>query len=288
MSRALDHLSRRFPARRAFITGAASGLGLEFSRLFAAAGWNLGLLDLEPGRLAQARQALNTADSSVLTFHADVGDEAALVQAVDRAAQSFGGLDVLINNAGVAVAGSVRDTPSQDWEWALRINLLGCVHGCRAALPHLSAEKGGLILNIASAAGFACGPSMGPYNASKAAVIALTETLAQELAGTRIQTSVAMPGFFKTALLDHARAPPKEMATARLLMNSSRYTAQSAAEEILGAAAAGAFYVVVPRPYLRLWRLKRWMPIRFMNAFPARRARMVEQMRARAKDTEPA
>lgn len=285
MSRAVDHLSRRFPARRAFITGAASGLGLEFARRFAAAGWSLGLLDLEPARLAQARQSLNTADSTVLTFHADVGDEAAVMQALARCAQSFGGLDVLINNAGVAVAGSVRDTPSEDWNWAMRINLLGCVHGCRAALPHLSAEQGGLILNIASAAGFVCGPSMGPYNASKAAVIALTETLGQELCDTRIQASVAMPGFFKTNLLEHARAPAAEMAAARLLMDHSRYTVQRAAEEILEAAAAGEFYIVVPRPYLRLWRFKRWLPTRFRRAYPAMRARMVAEMRDQSKGT---
>lgn len=286
MSRAVDHLTRRFPQRRALITGAASGLGLEISRRLAQAGWNLGLFDLNPARLAQARQSLNTADSAVVTFHVDVGDEAAMMQAVARCAQSLGGLDVVINNAGVAAAGSVRDTASEDWNWALRINLLGCVHGCRAALPFLSEQAGGLILNIASAAGFVCGPSMGPYNASKAAVIALSETLGQELHGTRIQTSVAMPGFFKTHLLDEVRAPPAETAVARKLMESSKYTVQEAAEDILGAAAAGAFYIVVPRRYAMLWRFKRWLPGRFLAAFPAMRARMVAKER-RAQGTAP-
>jgi NAD(P)-dependent dehydrogenase (short-subunit alcohol dehydrogenase family) len=274
MSRAVDHLSRRFPQRRALITGAASGLGLEISRLLAQAGWNLGLLDINPGRLAQARQSINTADSAVLTFHADVGDEDAMLQAVARCAQSLGGLDVVINNAGVAAAGSIRDTSSENWNWALRINLLGC----RAALPFLSPESGGLILNIASAAGFVCGPSMGPYNASKAAVIALTETLGQELHGTRIQASVAMPGFFKTHLLDDCRAPPAETAMARHLMTHSKYTVQRAAEDILGAAAAGEFYIVVPGRYATLWRFKRWLPRRFLAAFPAMRAKMVASM----------
>ena len=282
MSSAVDHLSRRFPQRRAFITGAASGLGLEISRRFAAAGWSLGLLDIHPQRLAQARQALNTVDGAVLTFHADVGDEAAVMNAVARCAQSFGGLDVVINNAGVAVAGSVRDTSSEDWSWALRINLLGCVHGCRAALAHLSPLQGGLIVNIASAAGFVCGPSMGPYNASKAAVIALTETLGQELHGTRIQVSVAMPGFFKTHLLDDVRAPAAETATARMLMDQSLYTVQRAARDILAGAAAGAFYIVVPHRYVTLWRFKRWFPNRFLAAFPGMRARMTAKMRARA------
>ncbi len=274
MSRAVDHLTRRFPQRRALVTGAASGLGLEICRRLTAAGWNLGMLDVHPQRLAMARQSLNTADSAVLTFHADVSDEAAMTQAVNRCAQSLGGLDLVINNAGVAAAGSVRDTPGEDWTWALNINLLGCVYGCRAALPFLSPEQGGLIINIASAAGFVCGPCMGPYNASKAAVIALSETLAQELHGTRIQTSVAMPGFFKTHLLDEVRAPPAETAIARKLMNSSRYTVQEAAEDILRAAAAGRFYIVVPGRYRLLWRFKRWMPQRFLAAFPAMRAKM--------------
>lgn len=281
MTTAVERLAKRFPHRRAFITGAASGLGLEISRRLASAGWNLGMLDANATELASARQSLNSTDSSILTYHGDVRDAAALTQAVNRFAQNMGGLDVMINNAGVAVAGSVLDTPTENWRWVLDINLLGCVHGCRAALPHLLAAKAGLVLNISSAAGFASGPGMSAYNASKAGVISLTETLQQEIAGSGVQLTVAMPGFFRTNLLETARAPEQEMQTARLLMEQSSYSLQRAAEDILAAAAARAFYAVLPRRYATLWRWKRFFPLHFMRAFPRRRGKLVAEMQRR-------
>lgn len=187
----------------------------------------------------------------------------------------------MINNAGVAVAGSVLETSSEDWRWALEINLLGCVHGCRAALPHLLASPAAVLLNIASAAGFASGPGMSAYSASKAGVISLTESLYQELAGSNVTLTVAMPSFFKTNLLATARAPQREVQQARQLMEHSSYSLQQAAEDILGAAADGRFYAVLPRRYRTLWRFKRFFPVRFMRAFPRLRERLAASMRRR-------
>ncbi len=281
MANAVERLTRRFPARRAFITGAASGLGLEMARRLAAGGWNVGLLDANAGALATARQSIDSTEGSVLTFHGDVRDAPAMTQAVSRFAQAVGGLDVMINNAGVAAAGSVLETPTEDWRWVLEINLLGCVHGCRAALPHLLAARSGLIVNVASAAGFAAGPGSSAYNASKAGVISLTETLRQEIVDSGVQLTVAMPGFFPTNLLATARAPEREMQTARLLMEQSGYTLQQAAEDILAAAAAGRFYVVLPRRYVALWRWKRFFPLHYLRAFPRLRARLEAEMERR-------
>ena len=281
MHDAVERLGRRLPLKRAFITGAASGVALEISRRLAAGGWNLGMLDVNAAELAAARQSLNSTDSSILTYHADVRDGAGVTQAVNRFAQSVGGLDLMINNAGVAVAGSVLETSTEDWRWALEINLLGCVHGCRAAIPHLLASNSAILLNIASAAGFASGPGMSAYNASKAGVISLTETLQQELAGSGVRLTVAMPSFFKTNLLATARAPESEMQTARVLMDNSRYSLQQAAEDILGAAADDRFYAVLPRRYVNLWRLKRFFPMRFMRAFPRLWEKLAARMRRR-------
>jgi len=278
---AVERLSRRLPAKRAFVTGAASGLGLELARRLAKGGWNVGMLDVNAAELAAARLSLNSTDSSILTFHADVRDGAAVAQAVDRFAQSVGGLELMINNAGVAVAGSVLETSTEDWRWALDINLLGCVHGCRAAIPHLLTAKAAVLLNIASAAGFASGPGMSAYNASKAGVISLTETLQQELTGSGVTLTVAMPSFFRTNLLATARAPEREMQLARQLMDHSSYSLQQAAEDILGAAADGRFYAVLPRRYLTLWRFKRFFPVRFMRAFPRLREKLAASMRRR-------
>ena len=265
-------LTATLPGRRAFITGGASGLGLALATLLARDGWTLALLDRDPARLGAAAHALGAAGAAAVhVFVADVTDENACTRAVTDFATGAGGLDLMINNAGVAVAGRIDETPIADWRWALEINVVGVAIGCRAALPVMRAAGGGLILNIASAAAFACAAEMGAYNASKAAVVALTETLVQELTGTGIRAAVAMPGFFPTQLLDSARAPVATLSAARALMQRSRYTAERAAADMLAACARGAVTIVLPAPYRTLWRLKRHLPRYFARLLARRR-----------------
>ena len=129
----------------------------------------------------------------------------------------------------------------------------------------LVAAGSGLVLNVASSAGFAAAPQMSAYNATKAAVISLTETLEAELEGTGIQASVAMPGFFSTHLLATMRAPDEQRAMAQRIMQSSGEDATSAARAILGAAAAGRLHIVWPGKYRLAWRLKRLFPAWFVR-----------------------
>jgi NAD(P)-dependent dehydrogenase (short-subunit alcohol dehydrogenase family) len=260
-------LSRRFPAKRAFITGAASGLGRSMALLLARDGWSLGLLDVAEADLARAADDIRTAGArSVVRYAGDVADPVLVARSIEAFASAHGGgLDVLVNNAGVAVAGAVEATPVEDWQWIVGINLLGVVWGCRAALPHMRGQGSGLVFNVASSAGFAAAPQMSAYNATKAAVISLSETLAGELAGTNIQVSVAMPGFFRTHLLDHMRAPPDENKLAHQLMDHSGHDPDEAALALLGAAADGDLYVIWPREYRLAWRLKRWFPGWFLK-----------------------
>jgi NAD(P)-dependent dehydrogenase (short-subunit alcohol dehydrogenase family) len=262
-------LSRRFPGKRAFITGAASGLGLELARQLAGDGWSLGLLDLAAAQLQRAADELREAGARVTTFTGDVASARFVTDSIGQFAAAQQGLDVLVNNAGVAVAGPVEATSIEDWNWIVGINLLGVVWGCQAAVPVLRRQGNGLILNVASSAGFAAAPQMAPYNTTKAAVIAFSETLASELAGTGVQTSVAMPGFFRTHLLDHMRAPPAENALAHRLMDNSGHGAQEAAHALLAAAAAGDVHIVWPPQYRMAWRLKRWFPAWFLRRVQA-------------------
>jgi len=265
-------LTAALPGRRAFVTGGASGLGLALATLLARDHWTLALLDRDGARLAAAAHALGLEGArSVHVFVADVTDEDACTRAVGDFATGAGGLDLMINNAGVAVAGRIDETPIADWRWALEVNVVGVAIGCRAALPVMRRAGAGLILNIASAAAFACAAEMGAYNASKAAVVALTETLAQELHGTRVRAAVAMPGFFPTSLLETARAPGATLALARELMGRSGYTAERAAADLLAACARGALYIVVPSPYRTLWRLKRYLPRCFAGLLARKR-----------------
>ena len=112
-----------------------------------------------------------------LALPCDVTSEESVAAAAKRLQQDWGGVDVLVNNAGVATAGTVLDSPLEQWRWVLDINLLGCVRGARAVIPMLTAQRSGHIVNIASFAGIANPPAMASYNAAKAAVISLSETL---------------------------------------------------------------------------------------------------------------
>jgi len=282
MRQAAIRLAADFPRKRAIVTGAASGLGLAFAKRLAAAGWALGLMDRKLAELTAVKNTLASVDQTIYTYHVDVADAEAVAAAIERFALAEHGLDLLINNAGVAVGGEFLATPLADWRWIVDINLMGVLYGCRAALPHMRAANLGCIVNIASAAAFACGPGMSAYNVTKAGVVALSESLMQECAGTGVRVTVAMPGFFATNLLDGARGTSAVAEAARKLMASSSVTADEVAEIILSAAARRRTHVVVPREYRRLWRWKRWFPAHFLRTFPklAARAKAPERTRA--------
>ena len=236
------------------------------ARLLAHGGWHVGALDLSREALVQMVSEWSTSGGgSLSTYAGDVTDASFVSVSLAQFAQTHGGVDLVVNNAGVAVAGPVEATPVEDWRWIVDVNLLGVVWGCRAALPLLRRQGNGLVLNIASSAGFAAAPQMSAYNATKAAVIALSETLVGELHGSGVQVSVAMPGFFQTRLLDRLRAPSQERALAQHLMGSSGHDADEAAHALLAAAAAGDTYIVWPPPYRLAWRLKRLFPRWFLR-----------------------
>lgn len=254
----LAALDRRFPQRRAVITGGASGLGLAMAELLAARGWKIALLDRDGERLEQLAGRFKT-------YTVDITDERAVAGAIDDFAAAVGGLDFALNSAGVAVAGDLLETTVADWQWILAINVMGVVYSCRAEAPHMIAGRGGLIINVASAASFACGSRMSAYNASKAAVVALSETLFQELAADGVHVAAAMPGFFRTRLMEHARAPADARGFAQKMMDRSKLEAGPVAREILARAAAGATHIVLPGGYRWLWRFKRLAPRAFLR-----------------------
>jgi short-subunit dehydrogenase len=272
-----DRLNTRFPRRRAFITGAGSGLGLEIARALGADGWALGLFDRNLERLTAVEGDLAAAGVSVLAYPGDVTHADELTVAVNSFAGTNDGLDIMINNAGVAASGSLMEVPLDDWRWAIEINLMGVVHGCRAAIPHLQRNGTGLLINVASAAAFGSAPGMIPYNATKAAVLSLSESLMGELRDIGTQVSVVMPSFFESNLLESFRGPSETRQRAHALMKASGYSAARAADDVLRAAAKGTSYTVLPASTRWLWALKRWMPSVFLNQllpFGTRRERV--------------
>lgn len=274
----LAALDTRFPAKRAVITGGASGLGLAAAELLAIRGWRLALLDRDEAGLASASEALRAMGSPHCeAFTVDTTDEAAVRFAVDSFTARLGGLDLAMNCAGVAVGGGLLETPVSDWEWILQINVLGVVHSCRAEIPHMIRSGGGLVINVASAASFACLGRMGAYNASKAAVVALSETLVQEFEANGVDIAVAMPGFFRTRLMEHARAPADVRGDTEKLIDRSNLEAGPVAREIIGRAAGGATHIVLPADYRWLWRFKRLAPRAFMRWLASKQRRLASR-----------
>lgn len=267
-------LNARFPRRRAFITGASSGLGLEVARALAGDGWAVGLFDRNLERLTRVEAELSGAGISVLAYPGDVTHADELTVAVNSFAAAQDGLDVMINNAGVAGAGTLMEVPLEDWRWIIDINVMGVVHGARAAIPHLQRNGSGLLVNVASAAAFASAPGMISYNATKAAVLSLSETLAGELRGVDIQVSVVMPTYFQTSLLESFRGSDTARQRASDLMRRSRYRAPEVARDLLLGAGSGEMYIVLPPAARKLWRLKRWAPSFFLKRVLALRERM--------------
>ena len=178
---------------------------------FAAEGMKLVLGDIERPVLQRAGEALSRGGAEVITVPTDVSLEADVTALAATAFEHFGDVHLVCNNAGVGSRGlPIAELPLEDFEWVLAVNLFGVVHGLRAFLPHLRANDVGHIVNTASTSGLYHLPRMGPYNASKAAVVALSETLRFELAaeGSKVGVSVLCPSWVRTNISTRRPQPP--------------------------------------------------------------------------------
>jgi NAD(P)-dependent dehydrogenase (short-subunit alcohol dehydrogenase family) len=198
-------------ARVAVITGGASGIGLATARLLAGQGWRLVLADIERQRLDQACRHLGEL-APVTGVVADVSDKSAVDALADRSFSEFGRVDVVFNNAGVAVAGLTADMTHADWTWLMGVNLWGPIHGVEAFLPRLIQQgQGGHLLFTASFAGLAPNIGLGPYCVTKYGVVAMAEVLHRELRGLGIGVSVLCPMRVATDIDRSERNRPDEL-----------------------------------------------------------------------------
>ncbi|MFE2873196.1 SDR family NAD(P)-dependent oxidoreductase, partial [Embleya sp. NPDC059259] len=161
-----------FAGLRALVTGGASGIGLATARMLTARGATVAVLDRDPAALA--------GDPELISFTADVTDDASVGAAVRDAVARLGGLDILVNNAGIGAAGTVADNADAEWHRVLDVNVVGLVRVTRAALPHLRASAHAAIVNTCSIAATAGLPQRALYSASKGAVLALTLAMAAD------------------------------------------------------------------------------------------------------------
>lgn len=259
----------RLPSRpRAVITGAGSGFGRAIARVLAPRDTRLLLSDIDAETLEEtAAQARAAGAAQVRTVRCDVRSAEDVEAQAELADEAFGGADLLVNNAGVAVVGPVGDVSLEDWRWQVDINLWGVIHGCHSHVPRMKAQGAGWILNVASAAGLLAAPTMAPYNVTKAGVVALSETLAGELVDTGVTVSALCPTFFRTNIHTTTRSTMTEQReqTERLI-TESKWSAEKIAEHALAGLERGDLYIIPQRDGRAFWHAKRLLGQRFYKA----------------------
>ncbi len=267
-------LSRHLLGNRVVITGACSGLGLALSRAFGALGWKVAMVDLTPNPEAVAE--VEAAGAEVLFFQMDVCDLGGWGDLRDLIADAWGGLDVLINNAGIGEAGTIFSIDEARWQRVLDINIMGLVRGTAAFAPMMRDQHAGHIVNIASMAGLFAMPTMIAYNVSKAGAVSFSETLASELHPHGIEVSCVCPYFFKTnigeAMAD--KASPKTLAFLKRQMESATVSADDVAQTIIQGMAQRKFLIFTHPGSARQWLMKRLMPGRILRASKAMASRV--------------
>ena len=255
-----------FTNKTAVLTGAASGFGLECARIAAKLGMHVVMADVQQDALDKAAAEIIGMGAQVLSFRLDIS-KAAEVEALGAAVLArFGAPHFVFNNAGVGAGGMVWETSLKDWEWVIGVNLMGVAHGVRVFTPMMldaakkDASYQGHIVNTASMAGLLNAPNMGVYNVTKHAVVAMSETLYQDLklVTDQISASVLCPFFVPTGISQSHRNRPAEFkeqgvkptksqligqAMSDKAVGSGRVSAADVAQKVFDAIAADQFYI---------------------------------------------
>ena len=233
---------RDIDGKTAIVTGAASGIGLGIAKALASARANVVLADLRPEPLEAARKAVEALGVRALCVTTDVSDAASVAAAGQAALETFGALHIAVNNAGVAMHGTpVEKVSPEEWDWVIGVNVRGVINGIRTFVPMIRSHgQGGHVVNTGSVSSLFVrqGRDQGAYAMTKYAVLALSEALEQELAGSGIGVSVLCPGGVATAIFDSAATRPERFGGSYRRPEqealASAFAAQALAPEVVG------------------------------------------------------
>lgn len=257
--------NKRSREASAVVTGAGSGIGAAFAHELARRGGRVVCSDIRLETAQATANAILRAGGSAHAVACDVSD-IRQVEALAEAAQDWLRVapDLVVNNAGVGIGGRpVGEIPLADWQWTVGVNMWGVIHGCHVFVPKLRAAGKGGVINVCSAASFAAAPLMSPYNVTKAAVLALSETLAAELAGTGVAVTALCPTWVKTNIARDGRIPEGTNRVAQKMMDITGLSAQSVARTTLNAFDKGELYVLPQLDARLVWRMKRFAPVSY-------------------------
>lgn len=247
--------------KRIVVTGAASGLGRALALALARRGCRVAAADINLDGARETLEKVQEEGGTGEAYRLDVTRPGEVEAMAEHFFKSWGGIDLLVNNAGIAVVGLVGRVALEDWRRVLDVNFWGMVYGCHSFIPRMKAQGGGHILNVASAAGLLSMMEMAPYNTSKAAVVSLSETLRVELAPHRIGVTVLCPMFFKTGLLDTMTYTEEfEREFSHACFDHGRMTAEQVAEAAIRAVEKDRLYCVPQLSGRALWFHKRICP----------------------------
>jgi NADP-dependent 3-hydroxy acid dehydrogenase YdfG len=246
------------------ITGAGSGLGEALAHRYARAGYRVAVTDVVAGRAAGVLASILKSGGQGFAQALDVVAGADWDALYQRVLTEWGGLEILVNNAGVAAAGRLEDTPLDDWEWLLGIDLWGVIRGCHRFLPLMREQGLGHVVNVASFAGMVPVPELSAYSTAKAGVVALSEQLRVDLDGSGVGVTLVCPAYVQTRLLETFRShDPRHRQMAERWMAHSPIGAEEVAGRVMAAVEKGEFMVMTHAETRWMWRMKRWFPGRF-------------------------
>jgi NAD(P)-dependent dehydrogenase (short-subunit alcohol dehydrogenase family) len=270
---------------RAVVTGAGSGLGRALSVELGRRQGRVVVSDVNPESAEETAELVRNEGGEARVVLCDVTKPEAVEHLARESEAVLSVVDLVVNNAGVASAGAIGEMSLADWKFVLDVNLWGVIHGCHSFVPRLRKQGAGHILNIASAAGLVSAPYMAPYNASKAAVVALSETLYVELQPAGIGVTVACPMFFRTNIAASARVTlgtvPKLGDMARKLVDGASVEPEEVAQKLLKAVERDEFYCLPIASGNWLWKLKRLAPEAFVKGGPTLQAKVLSRIGSR-------
>ena len=207
---------RELAGRVAVVTGGGSGIGRGMALAFAEADMRVVVSDIELAEAEKVAAEIRATGKEALAVHADVSKRASVEELAERVYRELGSVELLCNNAGVAVFGPLDQQRDSDWRWLLSVNLEGVVNGLQAFLPRMKAQPGPKhVVNTSSVAGIVALPGLGVYTATKYAVLAISETLRQEGASDQLGCSVLCPGAVSTHIMSSERNRPSELGQSR-------------------------------------------------------------------------